>query len=143
MSKINYLILFSFFTISAYSQVVSQTEREIADILYRQAENWNKGNFEGFMKGYWESDSLMYIGSGGIKYGWKNTLEGYKKRYPDEATRGKLVFDLLRFVALANDSYFVVGKWSLTRSIGDVSGHFSLIWKKINGEWVIVADHSS
>jgi len=36
-----------------------------------------------------------------------------------------------------------VGKWHLTRSIGDVGGHFTLLFKKVKNRWVIVADHSS
>jgi hypothetical protein len=44
---------------------------------------------------------------------------------------------------LSDKNYFVVGKWHLQRSIGDIGGHFTLLWRKIKGQWVIVADHSS
>jgi hypothetical protein len=37
----------------------------------------------------------------------------------------------------------VIGKWHLRRSIGDAGGHFTLVFKKINGRWVIISDHSS
>jgi ketosteroid isomerase-like protein len=37
----------------------------------------------------------------------------------------------------------VIGKWHLKREAGDLSGHFTLLWKKIKGQWLIVADHSS
>jgi hypothetical protein len=56
---------------------------------------------------------------------------------------GKLDFDLLEVKRLSALYFFVVGKWRLTRSIGDLKGHFTLLFKKINNKWVIVADHSS
>ncbi len=101
------------------------------------------GNIENFMKGYWQNDSLMFIGKSGVTYGWRKTLDNYKKHYPDTIAMGKLNFKLLEFKTLSPVYYFVVGKWHLQRSIGDLEGHFTLLFKKINGEWFIAADHSS
>ena len=36
-----------------------------------------------------------------------------------------------------------IGKFHLKRTIGNIDGCFTLVWQKIEGEWVIVADHSS
>lgn len=123
----------------------AQTKDEIAirTILQTQEINWNKGALENFMEGYWKNDSLMFIGKSGITYGWQKTLDNYKKGYPDLAAMGKLHFTLLQLKPLSPDFYFVVGKWYLQRSIGDLNGHFTLLFKKINGKWFIVADHSS
>jgi hypothetical protein len=85
----------------------------------------------------------MFIGKNDITYGWQNTLESYKKGYPDTTAMGKLDFDILHVKRLSVLYFFVVGKWHLTRSIGDVGGHFTLLFKKIKNKWVIVADHSS
>lgn len=95
------------------------------------------------MKGYWNSDSLLFVGKNGPKYGYRTTLENYRKSYPDTTVMGKLQFTILKVEALSPDCYFVLGKWQLRRTIGDVSGHYTLIFRKIRGEWVIVADHSS
>lgn len=123
----------------------AQTKDEIAirTILQTQEINWNKGALENFMEGYWKNDSLMFIGKSGITYGWQKTLDNYKKGYPDLAAMGKLHFTLLQLKPLSPVFYFVVGKWYLQRSIGDLNGHFTLLFKKINGKWFIVADHSS
>ncbi|MBK8785651.1 MAG: hypothetical protein IPN43_03915 [Chitinophagaceae bacterium] len=67
----------------------------------------------------------------------------HKKGYPDTAAMGKLDFDLLEVKRLSVMYFFVVGKWHLNRSIGDVGGHFTLLFKKVKNKWVIVADHSS
>lgn len=121
----------------------SKGERDIRKVLSEQTAAWNRGDIEGFMKGYWKNDSLMFIGKSGVNRGWQKTLENYKKSYPDPAAMGKLSFDIILVKQLSKKYYYVVGKWMLKRSIGDLSGHYNLLFEKINGEWVIIADHSS
>jgi len=111
--------------------------------LQTQQNAWNDGQLNDFMQGYWQNDSLMFIGKSGITYGWQKTLNNYKKRYPDTTAMGKLKFTLLQMKSLSPGNYFVVGKWYLQRSIGNVGGVFTLLFKKINGQWCIIADHSS
>ena len=109
-----------------------------------QQKAWNSGDLDGFMNGYWQSDSLKFIGKNGITYGYEATLENYKKSYPDIETMGKLKFDILSIQQLDKNHIFVIGKWYLKRDTKeDLGGHFTLIWKKINKKWVIIADHSS
>lgn len=126
---------------NAFSQ--SEDEKQIRDILSRQVAAWNRGNIDEFMNGYWENDSLMFIGKSGITYGYQNTLRNYKKGYSDTTQMGKLKFDILQVRQISNDAWFVVGKWFLKRSVGDVGGHYTLLFRRIRGQWVIVADHSS
>src|SRR6186997_757626 len=127
------------------SSVFSQTkdETEVRNVLAKQNAAWNRGDVDAFMVGYWENDSLMFIGKSGITYGYKNTLANYKKNYPDTATMGKLTFTLISVKRLSEKYFRVVGKYYLTRSIGNASGHFTLLFEKIKGEWVIIEDHSS
>lgn len=134
------------FILCLSTQVVnaqSKDELSIRTILAAQTSEWNKGNLESFMKGYWESDSLTFIGKSGITYGWKKTLDNYKKGYPDTAVMGKLNFELVTVKRLSKDYFFVVGKWHLTRSIGNIGGAYTLLFRKIKNQWVIVTDHSS
>lgn len=134
------------FILCLSTQVVnaqSKDELSIRTILAAQTSEWNKGNLESFMKGYWESDSLTFIGKSGITYGWKKTLDNYKKGYPDTAAMGKLNFELVTVKRLSKDYFFVVGKWHLTRSIGNIGGAYTLLFRKIKNQWVIVTDHSS
>ncbi|MGN6164279.1 MAG: DUF4440 domain-containing protein, partial [Flavisolibacter sp.] len=63
--------------------------------------------------------------------------------YPDTTAIGQLSFDILQVKKLSDEYYYVVGKWMLQRTIGNLSGHYDLLLRKINGNWVIVADHSS
>ena len=136
-----FLIIALLFVIK--SQAQKQDEVELRNLLLRQTETWNRGDINGFMQTYWQNDSLMFIGKDGVTWGWKNTLERYKKGYPDKETMGKLSFDILQIKELAAEYFFVVGKWMLKRNAGELSGHYSLLMKRIKGEWKIIADHSS
>ena len=137
------LLLIASFILSGLLPAQSNAEKEIRKVLSTQDIAWNRGDIEGFMQTYWKSDSLMFIGKSGITYGWQKTLDNYKKGYPDTAAMGKLHFDLIEFKKLSETNYFVVGKWFLTRSIGNINGVFTLLLKKLNNRWVIIADHSS
>ena len=116
---------------------------EINALLDRQSTAWNQGDLEGFMQTYWHSDSLLFVGKNGLKHGWQATLDAYKKGYPSKAAMGQLDFQLLEWQQPSADSWFVVGKWHLKRMVGDLQGYFTLLIRKVNGEWKIVADHSS
>jgi len=115
----------------------------VKNILSAQSTAWNEGNIDAFMKGYWHNDSLSFISKGGITYGWDQTLAHYKKSYPDTTTMGKLNFTLIRLNKLSEHYYFVTGKWHLSRTVGDIGGYFTLLFKKINKQWFIITDHTS
>ncbi len=142
MKQVVYLLLLTFALTNTIA-AQSKDEQTIRTLIEEQRQSWNTGDKEKFMQTYWQSDSLMFIGKSGITFGWQKTLDNYKKGYPDTAAMGKLDFDLLEIKKLSVMYFFVVGKWHLTRSIGDVGGHFTLLFKKVNNKWVIVADHSS
>ncbi len=123
------------------------TNDEVVAILKQKMEAstlcWNKGDLECFMDTYWKSDSLMFIGGQRITYGWENTLESYKVGYPTAKERGKLRFTYKAITRLSDEVYFMVGQYHLEREAGNDTGHFSLVWKWIDNDWVIIADHSS
>jgi hypothetical protein len=136
-------LLLLFLISTSIAQAQNKTERAIRNILSTQAASWNRGDIEGFMQTYWKSDSLMFIGKNGVNKGWQATLNNYRKSYPDAAAMGQLSFDILKVKKLSSKYCYVVGKWMLKRTIGDLSGHFDLLLQKINGNWVIISDHSS
>jgi hypothetical protein len=136
------LFILAFFLIQhAWAQ--GGDEQNIRKVLSDQTVAWNSGNIDEFMKGYWNNDSLMFIGSGGVTYGYRNTLMNYKKHYNTADAMGTLSFELIKVQRLSPEYYFVVGKWHLKRNIGDAGGHYNLLFRKINNRWVIVADHTS
>ena len=118
-------------------------EEQIKMVMNFQESNWNRGDIPAYMKGYWNSDSLLFIGSKGPTYGYNKTLTNYLKSYPTAEKMGQLEFTLIKIEILTKEDAFVVGKWKLQRTKDVLDGHFSLLWKKIDGEWKIIADHSS
>lgn len=140
MKKIS-LLFFVFIAFNSYAQ--NKDEEAIKQILKTQENAWNNGSLEKFMIGYWHNDSLMFIGKKGLTFGYNATLENYKKSYPDTAYMGKFTSTLISIKKLSNEYYFVIGKWELDRTVGNIFGHYSLLFRKIKGKWVVVADHSS
>ena len=136
-----FIALLTIISFSVFSQ--TNDEIEVRNLLAKQSAAWNRGDIDAFMVGYWENDSLMFIGKSGITYGYKNTLANYKKNYPDTTVMGKLTFTLIQVKQLSPEYFHVTGKYYLTRTIGDASGHFTLMFRKINGKWVVISDHSS
>lgn len=127
--------------ISSFAQ--NKDEQNILNAMNIQKNAWNKGDLETYMQTYWKNDSLMFIGKSGVTYGWQNTFDNYKKGYPDTSAMGQLDFDILHVKRLSVLYFSVVGKWKLTRTAGNLSGHFTLLFKKIGSKWLIVSDHSS
>lgn len=137
------LLTFSLLLLAASLFAQSGEEAAIRKQMAAQVSAWNRGDLDAFMKTYWPNDSLMFIGHGGITYGYDNTLRNYKKNYDTRDKMGTLSFDLLQLKRLSPDSYFVVGKFFLKRTVGDASGYFTLLFRKIQGHWLIICDHTS
>lgn len=115
----------------------------IQAILNNQIKAWNSGDINAFMDGYLQSDSLVFIGKSGPTYGYEHTLANYKKNYPDKTHMGNLQFEILSLQPLNVDHYFVIGKWKLARTVGDLNGVFTILFRKTKEGWKIIADHSS
>lgn len=142
-SSMKNIIFLLTIAVSLNTEAQPKNEEFIRKVLTEQTKAWNRGDVEGFMQAYWKSDSLLFIGKSGVTRGWQQTLNNYKKGYPDTVAMGKLSFDIIQVKQLSGGDAFVVGKWRLHRTIGDLSGHYTLLLRKIKGQWVIMADHSS
>lgn len=116
--------------------------KEIHEALDKCALDWSNGDIDSYMDIYWKSDKLQFISKSGMHYGWKNTLENYKKKYPTLDHTGILNFKVFRVDFLSKNLYSVSGEYFLIRKIGNLNGVFTLIFKKIDGKWVIVSDHT-
>lgn len=154
MRKLLFILLFAFLLKSCLHvkpdvtdkdtivKTINKDKAEIKTVMRSQEIAWNNGDLEGFMSGYWKSDSLKFYGRNGLTKGWQNTLNNYKKGYPTKAETGTLKFVINDISVIENDSYWVLGEYHLTRDIGNANGVFMIIFKKINDKWKIVADMS-
>jgi ketosteroid isomerase-like protein len=140
--KVVLSLVFTLFACVAFSQ----NKADIAEVtgnMKKQEMAWNKADIEGFMAYYWKSDSLKFIGSKGITYGWQKTLDNYKKNYPNADAMGILTFENNTIEQLSPDKIFIIGKWHLKKKDSEAGGYYTLLWRKLKGKWVIVVDHTS
>ncbi|WP_047550237.1 YybH family protein [Psychroserpens sp. Hel_I_66] len=126
----------------ASEEIFEKDITEIKEVMSAQEIAWNNHDLEGFMDGYWQNDNLKFYGSNGLTKGWSNTLANYKKGYPTPTESGKLRFVINDISKIETNNYWVMGEYHLTRSIGNANGVFMIIFKKIDGQWKIVADMS-
>jgi ketosteroid isomerase-like protein len=116
--------------------------QKVSEILMLQQKAWNTGDIAEFMKYYWKSDNLQFISDGKVIKGWDATLERYYKTYPSTEIMGQLTFTILETTKRGNKVITLAGKFHLEREMGNADGYFLLIWQKIKGKWVIVADQT-
>ena len=141
MKKI-FILLLLVVAFKANAQQITE-KQAILNVLAQQRSDWNNGNVEAYMQGYLKSDSLLFVGKNGPTYGWQNTLENYKKGYPDKNAMGFLTFGIKKVNLLTKDTAFVLGSWHLKREKDELKGYFTLLLKKVNGLWKVIVDHSS
>ena len=118
-------------------------KNEIQSLLDKQAEAWNNGNIDGYMEGYWKSDSLLFTSGGNVRRGWQATIEKYKKSYDSKKKMGHLKFSDLRFYQLSTEAAWVFGRWELERTGDHPNGVFTLVLRKFSDGWKIIHDHTS
>ena len=142
MTKSIFTLFFCCIVSFASAQMASD-KRAILNVLETQRQAWNKGDVETFMEGYVKSDSLLFVGKSGPTYGWQQTLDNYKKTYQGKAGMGILTFGIKKVEFLNKDVAFVLGSWHLKREKDEPQGYYTLLFKKIEGVWKIIVDHSS
>jgi ketosteroid isomerase-like protein len=138
------MLLIVLICLSSCNPSVSEADdiAAIKKVLKVQEEAWSNNDLEGFMQGYVQSDSLPYFGSDGVTYGWQNMLDGYERKYSTKADTGKLVFSIANISRISDNAYWVMGEYHLTREVGDANGTFMIVFKRLDGAWKIVGDHS-
>ena len=133
-----------FFPLITYSQNLSISDSlKIINVLETQKIAWNNNDIDEFMNGYFNSEKLVFSGKSGPVYGWKSTKERYLAKYNSKELMGNLKFDIDNIFLVKRGVAILLGKFYLKREIGDASGFFTLIFKKVKGKWYIISDHTS
>ncbi len=144
--RIFFTIIFTAFvalSLQAENTIKEKEVKKVTDLLDKQVKEWNRGNLDKFMDTYWKSEDLIFVGSGGVAYGWQRTYDNYRENYPNKRSMGNLRFNILDIRKIDKRSIFVIGRFFLTRNSTNVEGHFTLIIQKKGRKWLIVSDHSS
>ena len=138
------LLLFSFAcTKKANTNLSAEDFKSIKVVLDSQVSAWNKGDIKTFMKGYWNSDSLRFIGRKGVRFSYKSVESNYLKNYNSIENMGHLSFDSLVFTQISGNDKIanVTGQWKITGT-NNAGGFFSLLFKKVETDWKIIVDHT-
>jgi ketosteroid isomerase-like protein len=127
---------------TAATRVSAKDLAAIRAVLDAQAAAWNRGDIDGYMAGYAQSDDTMFVGTD-VTRGWTKVRDRYKAKYDSRAKMGTLVFSDLDLRPLGSDDVVVTGAWKLTRDADTPHGRFTLIFHRRPEGWRIVYDHSS
>lgn len=126
------------------SPAPSDSVREAVVALLRDQEAaWNRGDLEGFMRGYAASPDLVFTSGGRVLRGWKTILERYRTTYGQGNEMGTLTFSDLEVHELGQDAAWALGRWELMLERGRLGGVFTLVLQRLDGNWRIVHDHTS
>lgn len=136
-------VLFFSSTVIAQMPLNSKDKKAISEMMKAQEIYWNNGDIARFMEGYWNNAELVFVGKNGPTYGYHNTMEKYKKGYPDKESMGQLHFDILHTQQWDENTIQLIGKFTLTREKDQPTGFFTLLFRKIDSVWKIVSDHTS
>ncbi|MGB2868111.1 MAG: DUF4440 domain-containing protein [Bacteroidota bacterium] len=136
-------VLTGLFVWVAFAQSVPEGKDEIAKVLQGQVDAWNEGNIEGYMEGYWKSDSTMFVSGGTVTTGYGEVLSRYKKGYDAREKMGRLEFQDLTVRLLSADAAIATGVWNLYRGKDQPWGRFTLVLEKKPEGWRITHDHTS
>lgn len=123
--------------------VLASDEAEIRTVLANQQAAWNRGDIDGYLKGYWQSPQLRFAAGAEVTYGYAETAARYRQRYDSKAKMGELKFELLEVQVLGSHSALVFGRWQLTRADDRPHGLFTLELEKFADGWKVTRDHTS
>jgi ketosteroid isomerase-like protein len=116
----------------------------VKGVLEHQANAWNQGDLEGYMRGYAQADWIVFTSGSKIRRGWQETHDAFQKKYAQNpAAMGKLVFEVLSIDPIGADGAVVLGNWTLTNSPSDGRGVFSVVLERRPDGWKIIHDHTS
>ena len=132
-------------TQSAAPTEMAQSRKEadiaaITAVLEAQDAAWNRGDIDGFMDGYWKSPDLRFASGGTVARGWDATNARYHATYGTPEKMGTLITSDYEIVVLSPDAAVAHGRWKLERAGDTPSGLYTLVMRRIDGDWKIVSD---
>jgi uncharacterized protein (TIGR02246 family) len=127
---------------------ISAAERKNSEAAIQEVFNagcaaWNRGDLDGYLASYWDSDQTIWISDGSLTRGRKAIEAAYKARFSTLRQMGKLTIVELEIDVLTSMDAIAFGRWMLAVEDKTAQGFFTVQLKKIEGTWVSVCDHAS
>lgn len=136
-------IAICFMAIACAAIADSETDR-IRAIIQQQRDAWNRGDLAGFVQFYDNTGMMVFITGEEPIRSPADLQKRYEKRYGTSDKKfGKLDFSDVKVELLSDQLARAYGKWTVTQDSKTSTGWFSLLWRKKDGQWRIIHDHSS
>jgi len=137
------IALFFAFTAGGCPTFSDADRAAIEASLEAQRQAWNRGDLEAFMAGYAQRPDILFTSGGKVRRGHAQTLEMYRKSYPNKDAMGELAFEVLELQVLGPKGAVMLGRWAVTKTPKEGSGLFTLVWQKTASGWKVIHDHTS
>ena len=118
--------------------------RQITSQLGRAADDWDRGDLEGFLSDYAPESTTTFIDGRRARHGIEFIREHYRPRFAPGGRRDSLQFEEIEARQLSPKLALVTARYVLSRG-GAVtaSGPFTLVMELRPEGWRILHDHSS
>ena len=112
--------------------------------LLRSADDWNRGDLDGFMSDYARDSATSFVEGGHVQRGWDYIRSRYAPRFAPGAQRDSLRFEEVAVRPLGADHALLTARFVLFRNgQTTASGPFSLVLERQTAGWNILHDHTS
>ena len=144
----SFLALTSLLGAASAQQQDAMLQFQLSDQLKQSASKWNRGDLDGFLSDYLNSEEMTFTSGGRILKGFEALEQRYRKAYGESTeSMGQLSFSDLEVWRLGPDQALILGRWRLERdkTVGQAAdeGVFSLVMVKVEERWKILHDHTS
>ncbi|MGB1285172.1 MAG: YybH family protein [Aggregatilineales bacterium] len=104
---------------------------------------WNRGDIEGYLAGYLDSEETRYVSGSTVTMGKTAIAASYRERFTSPAVFGQVAFSHFEVTEITNSDALVFGL--VDYQIDDITRIIAMTayLRKIDGVWYIVAEHSA
>lgn len=142
-----WLIIFVLFAVSPTpAQSKADPLAEVKAALDTQVAAWNSGASQPGSSVYFDSPEMLWVNRTGVRKGNAPIQASYRRTAAstNPAPAGVYSYEPLHMERLAPNCVYFVMRWKYEMNgRPPQTGVTSLVWKKINKKWVIVAEHAS
>ena len=128
----------------AFAQTKPDALAQVQAALDAQVTAWNSGALEKSASVYYDSPEMLWVNRTGIRKGTDSLQRSFRRPQTDRSRPGTYSYEPLQILQLSPNCVYFVIRWKMEQNgRNSMTGVTSLVWKRINKKWVIVAEHAS